>query len=855
MAVSKPNLNIQLKTPEQINADKIANKRIMGIRVLSSSQRKEVYKGRDGIDDAQYKVKDTQNKIDDSANKTDSACNQGEDTEDQKNDGVNQEGTSHSADAQGKQLTATTASSSDTALSHIEELENAQEEFDELSETILEDNEADYEILEESSDALEDFSTDIEDLNAELEALTSESTSEDAPVDTAAPAPLMAAPAPAPVAEAPVTDGMGGVVDANFDGTGSGANSAYSLSTATETEENNQEIAAGRRSAPAAPAPAPAPIAPAPVAQAPVAPAPTETAQDTPVEEPEVNPEIKEKEAEIEDKEAEAEELGTTFTETNDAITERSEEQIEYATTYAEDADAIVQEGEEANEGTAKARAVFGKISEVGQFTQQVGNMTEFAGKGLQATGLIIQTCSDSTATLSGTLGILASTLFGIGTPLVPVFGSGTGIVAGGTTTGVSSGETGTTSVILSGTAKGLYQAGTVTEQVGHGIGIAGKATSAIGSAGTTVCDIADGNWLGAITNGLSAASNGLAVAGGLGDVVGEAGELSKSAKETIDTIQKGISTAQSTIQMGVAISEGNVEGMITGAASVAGNAFSLGGNEKAGNLINGAVGVYSNGKATVEAVADGNILGAVMNGMSTVQNGLKVASNMDGIGGKFGEKLQKGVNKLLYKETPDYEEVKVYEKNEDGTDKVDGQGNKIVAKNEDGTDKVIKQVKTYDHDIKDKNGNVIHKKGDIQMSHKKGEEVDVKVYYEKVDKDGNKIQVDSKTSFKVDTTSYATTGSILKGFEAAGAAVGKYNEISGYIDQAKNMTIFGGGGEVTYSEEAESLTTGKEIDMNGTNGKKKKYSQAEIDALLSKYGMGDYYTSLLNGNKRRASF
>ena len=116
MAVAKPNLNIQLQLPEQINADKIANKRIMGIRVLSSSQRKEVYKGRDGIDDAQYQVKDTQNKIDDSANKTDSACNQGEDTEDQENDGVNQESTSHSADAQGKQLTASTAASSDVAL-------------------------------------------------------------------------------------------------------------------------------------------------------------------------------------------------------------------------------------------------------------------------------------------------------------------------------------------------------------------------------------------------------------------------------------------------------------------------------------------------------------------------------------------------------------------------------------------------------------------------------------------------------------------------------------------------------------------------------------------------------------------
>ena len=83
-----------------------------------------------------------------------------------------------------------------------------------------------------------------------------------------------------------------------------------------------------------------------------------------------------------------------------------------------------------------------------------------------------------------------------------------------------------------------------------------------------------------------------------------------------------------------------------------------------------------------------------------------------------------------------------------------------------------------------------------------------------------------------------------LNYLNAAGSAVTGYQNITGAVDQVKNMSIMGGGGEVTYSEEAEAATTGKEVDTQGTNGKEKKYSQAEIDLQLKLQRMHQNYSS-----------
>ena len=62
----KLNLNITLESPQQFNAKKIANKKVMGVKVLSSSQQRKVYEGSDKITDAQGEIKGSQGQIDES---------------------------------------------------------------------------------------------------------------------------------------------------------------------------------------------------------------------------------------------------------------------------------------------------------------------------------------------------------------------------------------------------------------------------------------------------------------------------------------------------------------------------------------------------------------------------------------------------------------------------------------------------------------------------------------------------------------------------------------------------------------------------------------------------------------------
>ena len=171
---------------------------------------------------------------------------------------------------------------------------------------------------------------------------------------------------------------------------------------------------------------------------------------------------------------------------------------------------------------------------------------------------------------------------------------------------------------------------------------------------------------------------------------------------------------------------------------------------------------------------------------------------------------------------------------------------------NSDGTTTVTKKDGNggYIKTVTDEDGNVV---STTTITPNKGAKSGQETYsYTTKDADGNTLKTGSYSHNDGDLNGLGWT---INAVNIAGSGFDAYNKVSTGVDQAKNMTIFGGGGEVTYSEEAESLATGKEIDMNGANGKKKKYSQAEIDALLNKYGTGDYYTTLINGRNRRSSF
>jgi len=657
--VSQPKIDVKLEAPKSINASKIANKRIMGIRVLSSSQRRQVYKGSDEIDNAQREVKETTKDLNKASNQQGDACQEGTETEESGEDSGDQKEEDLSTDDIGAITNENVTASSDLALEHSTMLEDMLEEFDELNDSITEENDADYEILEDSVEELECLSSEIDELNAELEALTEGQDGSGAATTTApSPAPAMA---PAP----PASDGMGGVVDEAFDGTGSGAKSAYSLSTATETQEDQAKN-------PTAPAPAPMlASAPSTVASAvPATPtaAPTTGSTGNTTDVSENAARIEEISSEIEEKSERTTELNETTTTYQEAIETRSTETSEHYTEQAENAQDIVDEGEAANEATYGAREFFQDMQQIGDFTKQTGEITERLGIGLQATGIVIQGVSDSTMSLGQGIGAIAKALVGIGSPLVPAWGSGTGIVSAGGSAEASSETTTAGGIVLKGTAKTLHEVGSVTEKVGDVTKTAGQFTLAGAYAGTTACDIADGNWLSAITNGLNAVSNGLSGVQGLGDAIGKSTELGEKAAENIEKIQKGIEMAQKGIAVGVAIDQGDWESLAVNSVSLAGQC--IGG--KVGALLEDSASTYTAGKATVNAIENGDVLGAISSGMATIQSGIQLTQDIDA---NFGTNIEKFTNKMIYKngEKGETKDVDVIYENKDGSQKNSG--------------------------------------------------------------------------------------------------------------------------------------------------------------------------------------
>ena len=656
--VSQPKIDVKLESPKSINASKIANKKICGIRVLSSSQRSQVYKGSSEIDKAQYEVKNTTKDLNKASNKQGEACQEGTETEENKEDSEDQHEDDLSTDDIGAMTNENVTASSNLALEHSEMLEGMLEEFDELNDSITEENDADYEILEESGEELECLSSEIDELNAELERLTEgKDGSSAAPASAPTPAHAMA-PAKAPAA--PASDGMGGVVDEAFDGTGSGANSAYSLSTATETQEDQ----AKNPTAAAAPAPmlasAPAPLASA----APATPTAAPTTGSTNTTDASGDAaRIEEISTEIEEKSTRATELSETTTASQEAIETRSTETSEHYTEQTEISQGIVDDGETANEATYGAREFFQDMQQIGDFTKQTGEIVEKVGQELQITGIVIDAVGDGTMKLGQGIGAIAKSLIGIGAPLVPAWGSGTGIVAGGSSAEVSSDTTTAGGIVLKGTAKTLHQVGSVTEKVGDVTKTAGQFTLAGAYAGTTACDIADGNWLGAITNGLIAVSNGLSGVQGLGDAIGKSAELCEKAAGTIEKIQSGIEMAQKGIAVGVAIDQGDWESLAVNATSLTGQC--IGG--KAGALMVDSASTYTATKATVNAIQDGDVLGAITNGTGAIQSGMKLTQDIDA---NFGTKIEKFTNKIMYKngEKSETKDVDVIYENKDGS-------------------------------------------------------------------------------------------------------------------------------------------------------------------------------------------
>lgn len=208
-------------------------------------------------------------------------------------------------------------------------------------------------------------------------------------------------------------------------------------------------------------------------------------------------------------------EIENQNTDLQETIIQCSETATELQIDYVDDTETNVvanaeASNEQATQGSADAQAsgqAFAKITEYGNYTKLAGIATQAVGVGMTVAGSTTVAAGTGVKAAGGVMQGLGAGLKSLGASLLPgvftapagsaVTGAGIGVSTAGQTT-IAVGNTVTT------VGKGLGQAGMTTQKVGKATQAVGNATIAVGSAGTTVTNITNGNWLGALASGLS---------------------------------------------------------------------------------------------------------------------------------------------------------------------------------------------------------------------------------------------------------------------------------------------------------------------------------------------------------------
>lgn len=207
-------------------------------------------------------------------------------------------------------------------------------------------------------------------------------------------------------------------------------------------------------------------------------------------------------------------EIETQNLELQETIIKYSEYAKETQIQYAESTDVVSSTAEASNttatQGQADAKAsgeAFAKITEYGNYTKLAGTATIAVGTGMIVAGSTTEVAGTGIKSAGTLMKGIGAGLRSLGAALLPgVFTAPAGSAVTGASIGVNS--AGQTTIAVGNTVttvgKGLGKAGVTTQTVGKGVKAAGEATVAVGSAGTTVTNIANRNWLGALASGLS---------------------------------------------------------------------------------------------------------------------------------------------------------------------------------------------------------------------------------------------------------------------------------------------------------------------------------------------------------------
>lgn len=419
-------------------------------------------------------------------------------------------------------------------------------------------------------------------------------------------------------AQGGASDGFGGIVGANFDGTGEGVRSAYSLSIPVTQKESSPASEGDEEGGIINPksAPAPQPQAPAPQAPAPQAPAPQAGGNNGGGAPASNN--VAQYMSQIEANSAKMTEINQRTIDAINAGTAQLEGKIAETEARLAETSVYSEKQQQIKDNCAIAGQVINTVSTIGGITNTVGTATVVAGGVMMSVG-------SGVTSLGGILTTVGATLSAVGTPLIPVFGSGTPVVAAGAVTGTAGGTT-------TGTGTGLTTAGVTTANIGSNVMAVGnlitvgaEVASVVNSSVSVAVDIQAGVTDGLFDSLTQIATEGLNVAAKFVPGGGIAAKAIEGAKASVSVAQ-GI---KATVE---AAEDGDVKGAIKSGlgalASTASAASNFGGAAGAGKGFTNAMSYVKDGSqainsgiSTYEAIEEGNVSDAITNGLSALSS------------------------------------------------------------------------------------------------------------------------------------------------------------------------------------------------------------------------------------------
>ena len=396
--------------------------------------------------------------------------------------------------------------------------------------------------------------------------------------------------------------------ESTYDGTGSGATSAYSLAMGAAVEERQaQEAQQGHASS------------------------------------SNLQARIESNNAQIEANGSKADELSQQAQaeqQTVEAQTSEAQSKVQ----EQEAANAQAQSSNESEQSTLQTIGEYAQTaSNIGGTLDSVGDVVRVAGVGVTAAGGALTATGGAVGVTGATVTGIGAAITAVGAPLCALFGIGVPIVGAGGTTSGSGVATTATGTSVAGTGGTLVSTGTTIEKVGSGISMVGNGLKVAGDATTAGVKIAEGDVMGA----MHATANAVSSAAAFSSTIASSDKM----KGVFDKVYNGASAIREGIATYQSAENGDVAGAIAHGVSTVG--FGVGtSNFKYKQSVSDFSNGISAATGAVQSAVDGDYENAALQGTQALFNFASGVGNykitkysLDEIANKNREELEKAQN------------------------------------------------------------------------------------------------------------------------------------------------------------------------------------------------------------------